>query len=220
MCISMGHKKSNIKIHSKTTSRKYKLCRQKQINVITANDCLHETEKLPVGSMHQYCEDKHHTMQLPSVHQGTLNAMLSSSIGHKRKNAYSKKDKNNNISKLRRNGTKWNNVLNTCVSIHFNHTNTCLKSFPTSDTWFSMRYEKSVRLWTTCCILSLAACVSNEIEWKRSSVRLDHGRFQCQSWWSTADPLSKIDQEPIDCIRSTIPMILLSGAKQIKWKCW
>lgn len=73
----MGHKKSNIKTHSKTTSRKYKLCRQKQINVITANDCLHETEKLPVGSMHQYCEDKHHTMQLPSVHQGTLDAVLS-----------------------------------------------------------------------------------------------------------------------------------------------
>lgn len=149
-------------------------------------------EQLPVGSMHQYCEDKHHTMQLLFVRS----SRDSPQQHRQRKNAYSKtkqREYNNNKQHLEITAKlKQNNVLNTCVSIHFNHINTCLKSFPTLNTWFrcntkkrkrqSVRFERPVALLFEC-ILFLAVC-RTKIESERSHFDAgldDHRWFQCQS---------------------------------------
>lgn len=110
----------------------------------------------------------------------------------------------------KKNKKKQRNVLNTCVSIYFNHTNTCLKSFPTTGL-ISMRYKNRLALnnllhfcllfifWIQCIFWrkrfdDLFSVRPNEEESSVGivGVRYDHGRhwIECLSRWSTVDSLS------------------------------
>lgn len=111
-----------------------------------------------------YREDKHHHNAI-AVRQGNGHIHCTSCrcIGcreSKEKNTHKKNvftEHQNYREKQKTNGRNENReekktmLLNTCVSIYFNHTNTCLKPFPTTSL-ISMRYKNRRCFWITCCI--------------------------------------------------------------------
>lgn len=111
-----------------------------------------------------YREDKHHHNAI-AVRQGNghIHSTPCRCIGcreSKKKNAHKKMflqsikitEKNRRrTGEMKTEKRKKTMLLNTCVSIYFNHTNTCLKPFPTTSL-ISMRYKNRRCFWITCCI--------------------------------------------------------------------
>lgn len=164
-----------------------------------------------------YREDKHHHNAI-AVRQGNghIHSTPCRCIGcreSKKKNAHKKMflqsikitEKNRRrTGEMKTEKRKKTMLLNTCVSIYFNHTNTCLKPFPTTSL-ISMRYKNRRCFWITCCIFFRSILnsvhfilvffrIQQTTSWLKSKIVFgvwcDHEWIECLSRWSTVDSLS------------------------------